>query len=50
MKLPFSQILVLLAIPAGLAMLALWTLSVKTARAQGRSNDGGRVLESSTGR
>lgn len=32
MKLPFSQIVVLLAIPAALAMLALWLLSVRMAR------------------
>ncbi|MDN0085661.1 MFS transporter [Crenobacter sp. SG2305] len=33
MKLPFSLTLSLLAVPAALAMLALWTLSVKTGRA-----------------
>ncbi|MNW05687.1 hypothetical protein D3C71_2019710 [compost metagenome] len=32
MKLPFSQIVVLLAIPAALAMLALWLLSARMAR------------------
>ncbi|BAK76574.1 4-hydroxybenzoate transporter [Pseudogulbenkiania sp. NH8B] len=32
MQLPFSQTLTLLTLPAGIAMLALWTLSVKTGR------------------
>lgn len=45
MKLPFSQTLILLAIPACVAMLALWILSVKTSRAQEDTGGSGQVLE-----
>ena len=45
MKLPFSQTLTLLAIPAGVAMVALWILSVKTGRTQEGIAGSGQVLE-----
>ncbi|WP_024302428.1 MFS transporter [Pseudogulbenkiania sp. MAI-1] len=45
MKLPFSQTLILLAIPACIAMLALWILSVKTSRTEEDIDGSGQVLE-----
>ncbi|MBI3143919.1 MAG: MFS transporter [Pseudogulbenkiania sp.] len=44
MKLPFSQILILLAIPAGMAMLCLWILSMKTGRATQEDAGTGQAL------